>query len=141
MRGINISGCTADSTADIYNNVLINVGQDFSGIMVYCGTVKIRQNTLGGIAAPPINAQGGTVTAQNNILLGQANSGSFTSSNNVTSGTLDASNRLTSPVMAPNVGINVDHNGLARGSSTAVGALEAGAGALQPNPPTSLIAQ
>ena len=141
IRGINISGCTSDSTSDIYNNVLINLGQEFSGINTYCGMVKIRQNTLSDIAAPPINAQGGSVTAQNNILLGRASSGSFTSSNNVTSGTLDALNRLTNPVMAPNVGINTDHSGVARGSSTAVGAYEAGAGAVQPNPPTGLTAQ
>ena len=129
IRGINISGCTADSTADIYNNVLINLGQDFSGITVYCGTVQIRQNTLSGIQAPPLNIQGGTVTAKNNILIGQANVGSFTSSNNVSSGTVDSTGRMASAPSAPNVGINNDHDGNARGSTVSVGAFEGNAAA------------
>ncbi len=140
IRGINISGCTSTSTSDIYNNVLINLGQDFSGITIYCGQVKIRHNTLYNIAAPTLNIQGGTVVAQNNILIGRAASGSFTQSNNVTSGTVDSTGRMTSAPTAPNVGTSSDHDGLGRGSTVSVGAFEGNAMPL-PNAPTNVSVQ
>jgi len=124
IRGINISGCTASSTSDIYNNVLLNLGQDFSGINTYCGQVKVRHNTLAKIAAPPLLVQGGTVMAQNNVFIGRANVGSFTGSNNVTSGTVDSTGRMVGAPKAPNVGVNVDHAGVPRGATVSVGAYE-----------------
>jgi len=124
MRGINISGCTSDSSADITNNVLMNLGQDFSGINVYCGQVTIRHNTLANIAAPPIFSRGGVVKASNNITLGRANSGPITGTNNITSGTVDSAGHMVNAPKAPNVGINVDHAGVARGATVTVGAYE-----------------
>jgi len=123
MRGINISGCTSDSTADIYNNVLTNVGQQFSGIMVYCGKATIRQNTLSKISGPTVNAPSSAVV-KNNILLGGAATGGFKGTDNVTTGTVDADGHPTTPTHAPNVGINMDHAGAPRGSTVTVGAYE-----------------
>jgi hypothetical protein len=143
IRGINISGCTASSTADIYNNVLINLGQSFSGIMIYCGTVKVRHNTLANIAAAPLNVQGGTVTAQNNIFIGQAITkagGTLTQGTNITSGTVDSTGRMTNAPTAPNVGINVDHVGAGRGATVSVGAFEGNA-APRPNAPSNVMVQ
>jgi hypothetical protein len=134
IRGINISGCSSDSTSDIYNNVLINLGQSFSGIMAYCGQVRVRQNTLSGIAAPTISVSGGSVTAQNNILIGQAVNGNINGSNNVTSGSVDSTGHMSNAPSAPNVGITSDHDGNPRGSTVSVGAFEGNAVA-RPNAP------
>lgn len=128
MRGINISGCTADSTADIYNNVLINLGQNFSGIQLYCGTITVRQNTLSQIAAPALYVRGATATARNNILIGQPGilreSGTLTQINNVLTGPLDANNRPVTPVKAPGAGVPRDHAGVTRAEPATVGAYE-----------------
>jgi hypothetical protein len=143
IRGINISGCTQDSTANIYNNVLINLGQSFSGINLNCGTNTISQNTMSGIAAPTILNNGGNTTAKNNVLIGQAATsfgGSLSQSNNVTSGTVDSTGHLASSVSAPSVGVMTDHDGNPRGSTVSVGAYE-GLAQARPNPPTAVAAQ
>lgn len=147
VRGIVVSGCTNSSTVDIYNNVLLNVGQDFSGIAVYCGQVQIRHNTLSNIRGPTLLmawGSGFTVTARNNIFIGgamQTSVGQLVQSDNVTSGTVGSDGRMATPVMKPNVGISTDHAAQARGSSTAVGAYESGSvSATVPNAPSGLSA-
>lgn len=143
MRGIVVSGCTNTSTVRIYNNVLMNVGQDFSGIAVYCGQVEVLHNTLANIAAPPLLMQWGsgfTVTARNNVFIGRPNSissGTLIQSNNLTSGTVDASGRLINPQSAPNVGVSTDFDAQPRGTTVTIGAFESAA-VPAPSPPLSL---
>lgn len=127
-RGINISGCTPGSTAEIYNNVLLNLGQNFSGVTTWCGTNNIFHNTMRGISGPTINVAGGTVVARNNFLIGGGTSGGLTQSNNVTSGSIDNNGYFVGAVpTAPNVGINLDHDAKPRGSVVSIGAYEAAA--------------
>ncbi|MHB8455333.1 MAG: choice-of-anchor Q domain-containing protein [Acidiferrobacterales bacterium] len=52
-RGINIGNTSAASYGAIYNNILYNVGQNFSGIAIYGGSWKVYNNTLYGINASP----------------------------------------------------------------------------------------
>jgi hypothetical protein len=146
MRGIVVSGCTNTSTVRIYNNVLLNVGQDFSGIAVYCGQVEVLHNTLANIAAPPLLMQWGsgfTVTARNNVFIGRANSissGTLIQSNNITSGTVDSDGRMINTQTAPNVGVYDDIEGQPRGSTVTIGAFES-ASLPRPNSPATLSVQ
>ncbi len=50
-RGINVGRTLAGSNGSIYNNVLRNLGQDFSGIALYSGTWNIFNNTFYAINA------------------------------------------------------------------------------------------
>lgn len=45
-RGINVGRVLPGSYGAIYNNVLYNLGQGFSGVAIYCGEWKIYNNTL-----------------------------------------------------------------------------------------------
>jgi hypothetical protein len=57
-RGITVSNVSSASTVDIWGNTLRNLGQDFSGITVYGGIVKIRDNKFYGIRAADISLNG-----------------------------------------------------------------------------------
>jgi hypothetical protein len=50
-RGINVGNALSGTYGSIYNNILYNVGQDFSGIMIYSGDWKIYNNTLYNVFA------------------------------------------------------------------------------------------
>ena len=59
-RGINVGNALAGSYGSIYNNILYNVGQDFSGVMVYSGDWKVYNNTFYNVYA-----SGGIITVSN----------------------------------------------------------------------------
>jgi hypothetical protein len=50
-RGINVGRTLGTSTGDIYNNVLSNLGQDFSAVAIYSGTWNVFNNTFYNINA------------------------------------------------------------------------------------------
>ncbi|WP_372522428.1 choice-of-anchor Q domain-containing protein, partial [Sulfuricaulis sp.] len=50
-RGINVGNALSGTYGSIYNNILYNVGQNFSGIMIYSGDWKIYNNTLYNVFA------------------------------------------------------------------------------------------
>lgn len=50
-RGINVGNAKAGTHGSIYNNLLVNIGQDFSAIAIYSGDWQIYNNTLVGIRA------------------------------------------------------------------------------------------
>ena len=50
-RGINVGNTSAGTYGSIYNNVLSNLGQDFSAIAIYSGSWNITNNTLHNINA------------------------------------------------------------------------------------------
>ncbi len=50
-RGINVGRTLTGSYGSIYNNVLRNLGQDFSGVAIYSGTWNIFNNTFYNINA------------------------------------------------------------------------------------------
>jgi hypothetical protein len=58
MRGINAGNMQSGSSGEIYNNVLSNVGQNFSGIAVYNGNWKIYNNTLYNVKATTASSSG-----------------------------------------------------------------------------------
>jgi len=58
MRGISVVNVDDASTVLIEHNLLRNLGQDFSGVVVYRGRVIIRDNAFYGIRANVINANG-----------------------------------------------------------------------------------
>jgi len=74
-RGINVGRTLPGSYGVIYNNVLSNLGQDFSAIVMYSGTWKLFNNTLHNIHATATRSSaaiwiGGMATAEvrNNII-------------------------------------------------------------------------
>jgi hypothetical protein len=145
IRGISNGNCTADSTFRIWNNVLLNVGQDFSSIFVSCGQADVFHNTVRAGSGPALLLQWGSpvVNARNNVFIGGPISrltGTLNQSNNVTTGVVDSAGRLTVPVMAPSVGISSDHDAQGRGATVTVGAFESAA-VPRPNPPTALLVQ
>ena len=80
-RGINIGNALSGTYGAIYNNVLYNLGQDFSGIAIYWGDWKVYNNTLYNVKASSgmiwVSGQyGGHPTAQlyNNILYSNGSS-------------------------------------------------------------------
>ncbi len=50
-RGINVGNALAGTYGSIYNNILYNLGQNFSGIMLYSGDWKVYNNTLYNVYA------------------------------------------------------------------------------------------
>jgi hypothetical protein len=145
IRGISNGNCTADSTFRIWNNVLINTGQDFSSIFVSCGRADVFHNTVSAGSGPTLLMQWGSpvVTARNNVFLGGGISrltGTLTQGNNVTTGVVDNTGRLTVPVMAPSAGISTDHDAQGRGATVTVGAFESAA-VPRPMSPTALLVQ
>lgn len=61
MRGINVANVDDGSSVSIERNILRNLGQDFSGIAIYRGSVSVRDNLFYGVRAPNIllNGQAG----------------------------------------------------------------------------------
>lgn len=61
MRGINVANVDDGSTVIIERNTLRTLGQEFSGIAVYHGNVKVEDNRFVRVRAPNIvvNGQGG----------------------------------------------------------------------------------
>jgi hypothetical protein len=57
-RGINVGNMQPTSYGAIYNNVLYNIGQDFSGIAAYNGIWKIYNNTLYNVNATAASHSG-----------------------------------------------------------------------------------
>jgi hypothetical protein len=127
MRGINFSGQASNSDGTVYNNILLNVGQSFSGININSGgTYTVYHNTLYNISGPCLTNGAVSLTARNNIFIGGSVSATV-QSNNVTTGTVDATGHYTTgggPPTCPNVGIASDHDGVARPSTCHVGAYE-----------------
>jgi hypothetical protein len=73
MRGINVGNVGVGSTVKIQNNILSNLGADFSAIAVYRGNVEVTGNQLSGIVASAMllvaGQDGGTrhVNAHDNV--------------------------------------------------------------------------
>ena len=102
-RGINIGNGLGGSYGSIYNNILTNIGQSFSGIAIYSGDWNIYNNTFynilgSGPSGAMVWIQGTgvpvTATVRNNIFYsdgvtpyinayGSASMGEITLSNNV----------------------------------------------------------
>lgn len=80
-RGINIGNALSGTSGSIYNNILFNLGQNFSAIAIYWGDWRVYNNTLYNIQASSgmiwVSGQyGGRPTAQlyNNILYSNGSS-------------------------------------------------------------------
>lgn len=80
-RGINVGRALPGTYGAIYNNVLYNIGQDFSAIAIYSGDWKIYNNTLHNIHATSgmvwVSNQGDgrpTATIVNNIFYSDGSS-------------------------------------------------------------------
>jgi hypothetical protein len=58
MRGITVSNVAADSSVVIERNTLRNLGQEFSGIAVYSGSVSVLGNQFFAVHAPNILLNG-----------------------------------------------------------------------------------
>jgi Right handed beta helix region len=58
MRGITVSNVAAGSSVVIERNTLRNLGQEFSGIAVYSGSVSILNNQFQAVRAPNILLNG-----------------------------------------------------------------------------------
>lgn len=76
-RGINVGNACSGSNGAIYNNLLYNLGQDFSAIVISNGAWKVHNNTLYNIHATSgmLWIQGSaTVDVKNNIFYSDGNS-------------------------------------------------------------------
>ncbi len=100
-RGINVGRALPGTFGAIYNNVLYNIGQNFSAIAIYSGDWKVYNNTLYNIRATDgmiwISGQAGqTPTARivNNILYSDGQSPYVTTLHGAKSGQLTQSNNL-----------------------------------------------
>ena len=58
MRGITVSNVSAGSSVVIERNILRNLGQEFSGVAVYSGSVSILNNQFQAVRAPNILLNG-----------------------------------------------------------------------------------
>ncbi|MEO1245961.1 MAG: choice-of-anchor Q domain-containing protein [Pseudomonadota bacterium] len=85
-RGINVSGSTASSTVDVYNNVFDSVGQNFSVHISYTGTTRFFNNTIvrgngsdsfDGLVR--LRGGEGSLTVYNNIFWDDGNSSNYVS--------------------------------------------------------------
>ena len=85
-RGTNVSGTTASSTIDIYNNVFDSIGQDFSVHISYTGTTRFFNNTIlegngsnsfDGLVR--MRGSSGSLDVRNNIIGDDGNSSSYVS--------------------------------------------------------------
>jgi len=143
-RGINFGNVSSSSYGVVYNNVLRNVGQDFSAIAVYAGTWKIFNNTLVGIKASPgivwVQGSGGHAEVRNNVIVsnGQSpyitafNGGSmsqFTISNNLYFGNGGAPSQDTAPVNSDPLFVDLAIGNLRLGLSSP--AVDTGTNAVQ----------
>lgn len=78
-RGINIGNACYGSNGAIYNNLLYNLGQDFSAIAIYNGSWKVYNNTLYNIHATSgmlwiQDSTTATADVKNNIFYSDGNS-------------------------------------------------------------------
>ena len=101
-RGINVGRALPGTYGAIYNNVLHNVGQNFSAIAIYSGDWKIYNNTLYNINATDgiiwVSAQAGKVpTAKvvNNIIYSDGQSPYVSALHGAKLSQLTLSNNLT----------------------------------------------
>ena len=85
-RGTNVSGTTANSTVDIYNNVYDSVGQDFSVHISYTGTTRFYNNTIvNGNGANSfdglirLRGDAATLDVRNNVIWDDGNSSAYLS--------------------------------------------------------------
>jgi hypothetical protein len=53
MRGLNLGDIGPNSTVTAENNIFDTLGQDFSATAVYCGNLKLYNNTYTNIQANP----------------------------------------------------------------------------------------
>lgn len=100
-RGINVGRAQPGTYGAIYNNVLYNVGQNFSAIALYYGDWKVYNNTFYNIRASGgmvwLSGQyGGTPTAvvTNNIFYSDGNSAYLTTINGAKPNQLTADTNL-----------------------------------------------
>ncbi len=137
IRGLNVGNVDPASTFTFANNLLINLGQNFSAIAVTGGQVTVEGNTIAGcnVAAGAIQvswSSAGKITARNNIVTGcpafgasnGASLSQITSSGTQTNATFDVNYRPTNPVKGVAPTIPADHAGVSRGNPATVGALE-----------------
>ena len=99
-RGINVGNALGGSNGSIYNNVLYNLGQDFSAIAIYSGNWNILNNTLYNVRASAgmvwLNSQSARPTAviRNNIFYSDGSSPYIGMMNGTTSSQFTISNNL-----------------------------------------------
>ena len=116
-RGIVVGRALSGSYGEIYNNVLHNIGQDFSAIAIYAGDWKIYNNTLYQIRAKDgmvwLSSQYGTIpsaTVSNNIFYSDGNS-PYLMLHRVDGSQLRVSNNLYFNFIGPSAA-NLDKHGI-----------------------------
>lgn len=155
IRGINVGNVAASSTFTFYNNLLINLGQNFSAVAVTAGNVTVEGNTVAqcNVSGGAIQVSWGSegkITARNNIVTGcpafgatnGASMSQISSSGTQTSATFDSAWRPTSPQTGVAPTQLTDHAGQRRSSPATMGAYQVGGTPVTvPNPPVNVAAQ
>lgn len=97
-RGINVGIAQPGTYGAIYNNILYNVGQNFSGIAMYSGNWKVYNNTLYNIYSTSgmvwIQYDSATADVRNNIFYSDGNSPYVGAFNGATMSQMTLSNNL-----------------------------------------------